>query len=75
MNKADYERTLLLLDYYKDKLSCKSEFELAAKILRGWEELKETIVEMSTNDGTCNQQEVCKFLASLMNVIETGQDI
>ena len=75
MNQADYERTLLLLDYYKDKLNCKSEFELAAKILKGWEELKETIVEMSTNDGTCNQQEVCKFLANLMNVIETGKDI
>lgn len=35
-----------------------------------WQELKETIIEMRDNDGTCTQQEVCKFLANLMDVLE-----
>lgn len=35
-----------------------------------WQELKETITEMRDNDGTCTQQEVCKFLANLMDVLE-----
>ena len=35
-----------------------------------WQELKETIIEMRDNDGTLTQQEVCKFLANLMNVLE-----
>lgn len=35
-----------------------------------WKELKETIIEMRDNDGTGTQQEVCKFLANLMNVLE-----
>lgn len=35
-----------------------------------WQELKETITEMRDNDGTGTQQEVCKFLANLMNVLE-----
>lgn len=35
-----------------------------------WQELKETIIEMRDNDGTCTQQEVCKFLASLMDLLE-----
>lgn len=35
-----------------------------------WQELKETITEMRDNDGTGTQQEVCKFLANLMDVLE-----
>lgn len=35
-----------------------------------WQALKETITEMRDNDGTATQQEVCKFLAELMNVLE-----
>lgn len=35
-----------------------------------WEELKETIIEMRDNGGTGTQQEVCKFLANLMDVLE-----
>lgn len=35
-----------------------------------WKELKETITEMRDNDGTGTQQEVCKFLVNLMNVLE-----
>ena len=35
-----------------------------------WRELKETIAEMRDNDGTGTQQDVCKFLANLMGVLE-----
>ena len=35
-----------------------------------WEELKETIIELRDNDGTCTQQEICKFLTNLMEVEE-----
>ena len=35
-----------------------------------WEELKETIIELRDNDGTGTQQEVCRFLANLMDVLE-----
>ena len=35
-----------------------------------WQELKETITELRDNNGTCTQQEVCKFLANLMDVLE-----
>lgn len=35
-----------------------------------WKELKETIIEMRDNDGKGTQQEVCKFLANLMEVLE-----
>lgn len=35
-----------------------------------WQELKETIAEMRDNDGTGTQQEVCKFLVNLMNILE-----
>lgn len=35
-----------------------------------WRELKETITEMRDNDGTGTQQEVCKFLADYMEVLE-----
>ena len=35
-----------------------------------WQELKEIITEMRDNDGTATQQEVCKFLAELMNLLE-----
>lgn len=35
-----------------------------------WQELKETIIEMRDNGGTGTQQEVCKFLANLMDVLE-----
>ena len=35
-----------------------------------WQELKETIIELRDNDGTGTQQEVCKFLANLMDILE-----
>ena len=35
-----------------------------------WQELKETITEMRDNDGTSTQQEVCKFLANYMEILE-----
>ena len=35
-----------------------------------WQELKETVTELRDNDGTGTQQEVCKFLANLMDVLE-----
>lgn len=35
-----------------------------------WQELKETIAELRDNDGIGTQQEVCKFLANLMDVLE-----
>ena len=35
-----------------------------------WKELKETIIELRDNDGAGTQQEVCKFLANLMDVLE-----
>ena len=35
-----------------------------------WRELKETITEMRDNGGTGTQQEVCKFLANLMDILE-----
>ena len=37
---------------------------------RQWEELKETIIEMRDNNGICTQQEVCKFLANYMEILE-----
>jgi hypothetical protein len=39
-------------------------------MIEQWQELKETITEMRDNDGTGTQQEVCKFLANLMDVLE-----
>lgn len=35
-----------------------------------WQELKDTIIEMRDNDGTGTQQEICKFLANYMDVLE-----
>ncbi len=35
-----------------------------------WQELKETIIELRDNDGTATQQEVCKFLVNLMELLE-----
>ena len=35
-----------------------------------WQELKETIIEMRDNGGTGAQQEVCKFLANYMEILE-----
>ena len=39
-------------------------------MIEQWQELKETIIEMRDNDGTGTQQEVCKFLANLMDILE-----
>ena len=39
-------------------------------LLEQWKELKETIIELRDNDGISTQQEVCKFLVNLMNVLE-----
>lgn len=35
-----------------------------------WQELKETITEMRDSNGTCTQQEVCKFLVNYMEILE-----
>lgn len=35
-----------------------------------WQELKETIIELRDNDGTCTQQEICNFLVNYMNILE-----
>lgn len=40
-----------------------------------WDELKETIIELRDNNGTCTQQEVCQFLINLMNVLEAEAQI
>ena len=37
---------------------------------RRWRELRACITEMSTNGGTGSQQDVCRYLAHLMDVIE-----
>ena len=39
-------------------------------MIEQWQELKETIIEMRDNDGTGTQQEVCKFLANYMEILE-----
>ena len=39
-------------------------------MIEQWQELKETIIEMCDNDGTGTQQEVCKFLVNLMDILE-----
>jgi hypothetical protein len=39
-------------------------------MIEQWQELKETISEMRDNDGTGTQQEVCKFLANYMDILE-----
>lgn len=39
-----------------------------------WDELKETIIEMRDNDGTATQQEACKFLVNLMEVLEGKEE-
>lgn len=44
--------------------------KLIKQFRNGWDELKSTITEMRDNDGTGFQQDVCKFLVSLMNIIE-----
>ena len=44
------------------------------KAYEGWDELKETIKELSENEGVLTQQEVCKFLVNLMGVIEGGRE-
>ena len=35
-----------------------------------WQELKETIEELNTNDGNASQKEVCHFLLNLMNELD-----
>ena len=45
-------------------------YEGRSRMNEQWQELKETITEMRDNDGTGTQQEVCKFLTNLMDVLE-----
>lgn len=35
-----------------------------------WNELKETIIEMRDSGGTATQNDVCKFLTNLMEILE-----
>ena len=44
------------------------------KAFEGWGELKETIKELSENEGVLTQQEVCKFLVNLMMIIEGDKE-
>ncbi len=37
-----------------------------------WNELKETIIEMLDSGGTETQNDVCKFLTNLMEILEKG---
>ena len=37
---------------------------------KNWESLRSTIEEMRDNGGTGTQQDVCRFLANLMDVLE-----
>jgi hypothetical protein len=39
-----------------------------------WIELKETITELRDNGGTAPQQEVCKFLINLMDLLEKQKE-
>lgn len=39
-------------------------------MIEQWNELKETIIELRDNDGTANQQQICKFLANYMDILE-----
>ena len=39
-------------------------------MIEQWQELKETIIELRDSDGTGTQQDVCKFLANYMDVLE-----
>lgn len=39
-------------------------------MINQWNELKVTIIELRDNDGAGTQQEVCKFLANLMDILE-----
>lgn len=39
-----------------------------------WQELKETIIELRDSNGTCTQQEVCKFLVNYMEVLEKQKE-
>ena len=38
-----------------------------------WQELKETIIELRDGEGTGTQQEICKFLANYMDVLEKNE--
>lgn len=39
-------------------------------VVEQWQDLKETIIEARDGDGTGTQQEICKFLANYMDVLE-----
>lgn len=39
-------------------------------MIEQWKELKKTIIEMRDNGGIGTQQEVCKFLANMMDILE-----
>lgn len=68
------------LKEYKEKKMQDPEFASAyaevieKKMREQWDELKETIIELRDNKGTCTQQEVCQFLANYMNVLEAQME-
>ena len=55
---------------FRDRVSQLPHVRPQEQISEQWQELKETIIEMRDNDGTGTQQEVCKFLANYMEVLE-----
>ena len=55
---------------FRDRVSQLPSVRPQELIPEQWQELKETIIEMRDNDGTATQQEVCKFLANYMDVLE-----
>lgn len=54
--------------HFKEDVECLP--PVTPQMMDQWQELKETIIEMRDNNGTGTQQEVCKFLANLMDVLE-----
>ncbi len=45
-------------------------FILLNQQVKNWESIRSTIEEMRDNGGTGTQQDVCRFLANLMDVLE-----
>lgn len=45
-------------------------FNMAIQALKNWEYLKEHITEMRDANGELNQEETCRFILNLMDVIE-----
>ena len=58
------------IEGYMDKALNKGQKVMDNGMPEQWQELKEIIIEMRDNNGTGTQQEVCRFLANYMDVLE-----